>query len=34
MASRVLSYVDKFFWISIGIAALLLTMMAVILAAL
>jgi len=34
VTSRVVSYVDRLFWIGIGIAALMLTMMAVILAAL
>lgn len=34
VTSRVLSYVDRLFWISIGIAALSLTTMAVILATL
>jgi hypothetical protein len=32
--ARMLSYADRLFWISIGLAALLLTMMALVLAAL
>ena len=34
MTPRVLAYADRLFWISIGIAALMLTTMAIVLAAL